>query len=51
MSKLMKSMLIAVVAMVLLIGVLYYWFPGLILESVKHGPLLGRARKASSAGG
>ena len=37
MAKLIKCILIAVVAMVLFVGVLYYWFPGLILESVKHG--------------
>jgi abhydrolase domain-containing protein 6 len=37
MTKLMKSILIAVVAMVLFVGVLYYWFPGIILESMKHG--------------
>jgi abhydrolase domain-containing protein 6 len=36
MTKLMKCILIAVLALVLFGGVLYYWFPGLILESVKH---------------
>ncbi|UCF83614.1 MAG: alpha/beta hydrolase [Desulfobacteraceae bacterium] len=36
MTKLMKCILIAVLALVLFVGVLYYWFPGLILESVKH---------------
>lgn len=37
MAKWTKRIFIAILALVLLSGVFYYWFPGLILESVKHG--------------
>lgn len=36
MRKLLKRILIVLMALVVLGGVVYYWFPGALLESVKH---------------